>query len=733
MNRTRSRLPNRVKVILWVPLVSVLMAVYGLAAIIPGHIEAWGYNFFGQATPPAGLEDVIAIAAGADHSVVLRTNGTVVAWGANYAGQTLVPNGLSNVVAIDASTHTVALKNDGSVVVWGDNRPEVTNPPPGLNAVKEIAAGNISGIPYTLALRSNGTVVAWGVNSYGTNLPPGLSGIVSIAAGNDHGLALKSDGTVVAWGDNFQGKATPPPGLSGVVAIRAGQTSSLAIKSDGTVVVWGSFDPLPVGLDGVVDVQFGASHAIALRTNGVVVAWGYNASGQGQVPTDGNGITAIAAGGNHNLVITARPLIYSISPPATVNAGDTVTFSVSAGGQPLSYQWQHNGTNIPNQTGSSLTLMNVQASDAGIYKALVTNPYGTAVSPPTSLGFAPPQITSQPQSLTRYRAETASFNVSATGLAPLAYQWRKGGSNLTGQTGTTLTLTNIRSTNAGNYQVIVTDSAGSSATSLAAVLTIIDPTATNFFTFLPVLDTSIYSGGINPQGALSILAGTRNNGTRDRGLLRFDLRSLPPAALIESAYLRLIVTRVPPTPPQSQFDLHRMLRPWGADATWANATAGVPWTAPGGQAGTDYSMSTSATRLVTFGGPYDFGPSAQLAADVQTWLANPGTNYGWMLKAGNELLARTARHFGSSESTQPPQLFLKLSGRARLINANIQGNTFNFSFDALDGWFHRVECRDNLESGAWTTITNVPAGPPRPIHISTPLSPARRFYRVLSE
>jgi hypothetical protein len=723
------------QVLIWLSAAGVLATalVQSPAAAIPGHVEAWGYNFFGQTTVPAGLEDVISIAAGGQHSVALRANGTVIEWGANSAGHP-VPQGLGNVIAIDAATHSVALKSDGTVVVWGNSLAAVTNPPPGLNAVKSIAAGNIAGNAYTLALRSNGTVVAWGIEQSATNVPPGLSNIVEVAAGNSHVLALKSDGTVIAWGDNFQGRATPPPALSNVVGVRAGQSSSLAIKSDGTVVMWGSFDPVPAGLEGVVDVQFGAQHALALRSNGEVVAWGYNSDGQGAVPKAGNGITAIAAGGNHNLVLTARPRIFSISSAATANVGDTVTFSVNATGGALSYQWRRNSANLANQTGSSVTLANVQAADAGTYDVLVSNTFGTVASPPTSLSFAPPQITSQPQSITRYRGESAAFSVSASGLAPLTYQWLKAAVSLPGQTSTTLTLTNLASSNAGSYRVTVTDAAGSSATSLPATLSISDPTGTNSsFTFLPVLDTSIFSSGGNPRGVLTILAGTRDNGIRDRGLLRFDLSSLPRSALIESARLRLTVTGVPRSPPAANFHFHRMLKPWASDATWVSATAGVPWAAPGAQAGTDYSSLNSATCLVTLGGAFDFGPSAQLAADIQTWLTDPAKNYGWILKAENELLAQSARHFGSSESTQPPQLILRMLASARLTNVLMQPQHFTFTFDTVDGWFHRVQSAATLESGAWTTLTNVPAGPPRSIGVSVPLTHTGRFFRVISE
>lgn len=733
---TFSTPPSRAQNIAQLLLVVFLLSTANSrGALVPGHVEAWGGNFFGQAIPPAGLNDTVTVAAGSEFSLALRSDGNVVAWGNNPEGQASVPQGLNNVKAIAAAGHCVALRSNGTLVVWGSNSAEITNAPAGLNGVAAIAAGNTSGNGYTLALRSSGTIVGWGLNS-ATNVPAGLNGVMGVAAGLSHGLAVKNDGTVVGWGDNFAGAATPPPGLSGVVAVRAGQFCSFAVKSDGTVVTWGAFPNTPAGLNGVIDVQVGANHAIALRSNGIVVTWGDDFFGQGSVPAGLNGVTAISAGGNHNLVVTARPLVFSISPPALAKAGDTVVFSVNANGAPLSYQWRRNGSDLPEATNPSLTLVNVQATDAGVYTVLVSNPFGSTPSPPTSLSFPPPLITSQPQPITRHRGESASFLIGASGLAPLNYQWLKAGSILQGETAATLTLTNVRSTNGGGYQAIAIDAAGSRATSIVATLTIIDPTLTNSVVLTPVTDTSIFSSGTNPQGAESILAGTRRNGINDRGLLRFDLSSIPTTAAIQSANLRLTITKVPRSPANSNFSLYRMFKFWGPDATWADATTGVPWSAPGGLSGADYAASSSATRFVTGVGVYDFGPSFVMAVDVQFWLSNSNANHGWMLKTESEGSVASARHFGSSESAQPPQLELRYTTPApapHLTNAVAQSGNLMFRFDGTTGWFYRVEFRDNLESGVWTTATNVPAGPAKVILISVPAAASRGFYRVIAE
>src|SRR5690606_25409491 len=104
---------------------------------------------------PAELtgETVDAIAAGDDHSLVLKEDGTVVAWGRNTAGQSTVPADLADVVDIDA------------------------------------------GFQFSLALQSDGTVVAWG----NMTVPDGLTDVVDIDAGYSHAMALREDGSVVVW------------------------------------------------------------------------------------------------------------------------------------------------------------------------------------------------------------------------------------------------------------------------------------------------------------------------------------------------------------------------------------------------------------------------------------------------------------------------------------------------------------------------------------------------------
>jgi hypothetical protein len=119
-----------------------------------GSLFAWGLNDSGETNIPAGLSNVVAIAAGSGHNLVLKSDGTVFAWGLNAYGETNIPAGLSNVVAIAAGGwHNLALKRNGTVVAWGagggtninvDYRQNIV--PANLTNVIQIAAGDLNSL-----------------------------------------------------------------------------------------------------------------------------------------------------------------------------------------------------------------------------------------------------------------------------------------------------------------------------------------------------------------------------------------------------------------------------------------------------------------------------------------------------------------------------------------------------------------------------------------------------------
>jgi hypothetical protein len=287
------------------------MALSTNAGLVVIVATTTGDNTFNQNNVPAPATNLVAIAAGAWHSLGLRQDGTVLAWGSDAEGQCAVPVTLTQALAIAAGGyHSLAIQANGTVAAWGADDDGQATVPAGLGNVIGIAAGTW----HSLALRANGTVVAWGDNSYGqTNQPVGLSNVVAVAAGGNHNLALRADGTVVGWGENTDaegspaGQSTAPWGLRGVVAVGAGQYHSLAVKADGTVIAWGDNAQgqcnAPTGLTNAVAVAGGGAHSLALGAEGAVTAWGADGNGQCDVPVELFPAVGIAAGNNHTVLL----------------------------------------------------------------------------------------------------------------------------------------------------------------------------------------------------------------------------------------------------------------------------------------------------------------------------------------------------------------------------------------------------------------------------------------------
>src|SRR5438309_2194885 len=194
-----------------------------------------------------------------------------------------------------------------------------------------------------------------------------------------------------------------------------------------------------------------------------------------QVGCSGATTVAAATGANMGPSFTSRPV------SQTIAAGQTATFSVTASGTaPLSYQWNKNGTAISGATSSSYTTPAETTSDNGAqFTVLVSNSVGNATSNAAMLTVtaAPvaPSITTPPVSRTVTAGQTATFSVTASGTAPLSYQWNKNGSAISGATSSTYTTPATTSTdNGAQFTVTITNSAGA-ITSNPATLTVNTP------------------------------------------------------------------------------------------------------------------------------------------------------------------------------------------------------------------------------------------------------------------
>jgi len=222
--------------------------------------------------------------------------------------------------------------------------------------------------------------------------------------------------------------------------------------------------------------------------------------------------------------ITAQPV------SQTVTTGQTATFSVTASGTaPLRYQWQRNGAAIGNATSPSYTTPATSTSDNGAqFTVVVTNSAGSVTSSTATLTVNPapvaPSITAQPVSQTVTAGQTATFSVTASGTAPLRYQWQRNGGAIGSATSPSYTTpATSTSDNGAQFTVVVTNSAGS-VTSNTATLTVTPPPLPTVSS-LTLNPTSVVGGlqsstgtvtlsGPAPAGGAQILLSSSNTAAR---------------------------------------------------------------------------------------------------------------------------------------------------------------------------------------------------------------------------
>ncbi|HNT88228.1 MAG TPA: immunoglobulin domain-containing protein, partial [Candidatus Hydrogenedentes bacterium] len=179
------------------------------------------------------------------------------------------------------------------------------------------------------------------------------------------------------------------------------------------------------------------------------------------------------------VVITQQPGSLAVCP------GGTATFSVTATGSSLTYQWQKNGANlvdggdISGATTPVLEIANAEPGDAGNYGCVVTGDCGTKISIAAQLVVsAAPTILQQPQATEECQGNTATFSISVLGAGTVHYQWQKDSANLTnggdisGANSPTLQIANVEMADEGLYRCIVTDDCGTTTSASVALMVV---------------------------------------------------------------------------------------------------------------------------------------------------------------------------------------------------------------------------------------------------------------------
>jgi hypothetical protein len=256
-------------------------------------------------------------------------------------------------------------------------------------------------------------------------------------------------------------------------------------------------------------VVAGASTALAVAVAGappLSYQWSFNATSlpgatasslalNNVQPTNAGSYAVVITNANASATSAVAVLTVIVPPSITTQpqsltniAGTAATFSaLVAGSAPLGYQWQLNGLSLADNgriSGSrtnTLAISSVQPADAGSYTLVATNAGGAITSLVAVLTVnGPPGITLQPANRGASSGDTVTFRLTATGTAPLGYQWWRNTAPLTdgglvsGANSAALTLAHVQTNDAGSYFAVVTNSLGA-ATSAVAVLEVSPP------------------------------------------------------------------------------------------------------------------------------------------------------------------------------------------------------------------------------------------------------------------
>jgi uncharacterized delta-60 repeat protein len=470
------------------------------------------------------------------NSIVVQADGKILVGGSftNLAGQSRRGIGRLNVDgsldttfnpgSSSANVHTLAVQPDGQILVGGafTNLGGQTRFGIGrLNSDGSLDTsfnpGDTNNVVESFALQTDGKIVVGGIfstlagqprsriarlNADGTpdiTFNPGANGEV-------RSLALQRDGKVLVGGKfsrlggqtrngigrlNATDPATDDLTFNGstITWLRGGSSpevwrTTFAISTNGTT--WtdiGSGTPIPGGwrLTNVFLPPFST-----IRARGLVSAGFHNSSSW--LVESGVGFPSIS----HQPV------------SRTNDAATTAHFNILALGTMLNYQWFKDGIslidseNISGTQSAILTLSNVFGSDAGDYFAVISNNYGSVTSLVATFFVRDPVVSIQPTNQLINVGQTASLNATAFGTPTLNYQWRRNGTNLAEASASSLIVSE-----AGNYDVIVTNSFGS-VTSSVAVLNV---NLADADSFNPESDGGVYSLAMQADGKILVAGG----------------------------------------------------------------------------------------------------------------------------------------------------------------------------------------------------------------------------------
>ena len=404
-------------------------------------------------------------------------------------------------------------------------------------------------------------------------------------------------------------------------------------------------------------------------------------------------------------------------------------------------------------------------SDAGLspnttyfYQVRATNFLGSssnsAPASATTSGLpSPPGITNPPQSQSAVAGQTVTFAVTATGSAPLSYQWWFNTESISAATNSSYTLTNVQPAHSGDYRVVITNALGA-ITSAPAALTVgysLTVSATPGGSVSSDPNQSTYS----PNSTVTLTAtpaagyafigwsGDASGATNPLDFLLTSNASI--TAVFVSTATDIVLDN---TNPAVSFE-----------GAWQTGNSAA------GRYGPDYRFASTAAGGASNASyrPYIYAPGYY---DVFVWYpqgSNRATNAPWSLsyQGGSVTIAVNQQINGGAwfrigtalPFSRGTNGYVRLSNDTgysgvvvladavrfllvspfappAILSARVDPPAFNLTFSTEAGPVYTVEFKNALDDSQWQTLTNA-AGTGTPLAVvDTPLTNPMRFYRV---
>jgi hypothetical protein len=310
--------------------------------------------------------------------------------------------------------------------------------------------------PFKFQWRKNGASIAGATNDWLTltNVTTAAAGSYSVLVSNPAGSRTSTNAVLKVF---VPPRITVQP-VSG--SVTEGRAFRFSVRATGTAPLFYQWQLGDVPIPG------------ATNTTYTIPRTATNQAGLYRVAV--SNFAGVSFSTNAGLKVNVPPRL-PVQPQSqfAVLGPTNLTFQAEATGtEPLRFQWRKNGGNIPGATNASYTLNFITNTSGGSFSVYVANVAGTVISSNAVLKvFLPPAFVTQPASRSVTAGGAVTFTASASGTAPLFYQWWRNDAPIPGATNASHAIIPAQTNHAGQYSVTVSNFAGT-LTSSNVVLTV---------------------------------------------------------------------------------------------------------------------------------------------------------------------------------------------------------------------------------------------------------------------